>query len=224
MSGRTRTNTAQFAQSDGRTVNDRKYSTENIPARLDYRPRVYYSYFRPARLRASSRGVSMMELDVAPAGVLSQSTHSGGAGAPLAGTMTRRQELADDAEPCEAPSEARPDAEKNAAGGAPGGALPKNGSDAPRKARLGRPSPGRPRSVIANAPRFPALRSPRGGVGLLCRSPKGEGGRTTAYPAPLKIRAILLANCEPWREAGKPAARCIGFCAGSMRGATVRFK
>ena len=41
----------------------------------------------------------MMGPDVAPAGVLSQSTRSGGAGAPLAGTMTCRQELADDAEP-----------------------------------------------------------------------------------------------------------------------------
>ena len=58
------------------------------------------------------------------------------------------------------------------------------------QARHGRPSPGRPRSTIASAPRFPALRSPRGGVDL--REAEARGCWTTAYPAPQRTRAMLL--------------------------------
>src|SRR5471030_2944849 len=51
---------------------------------------------RPAHVRASSRGVLMMEQDAAPAGRRrTLLLHSGGAGAPLGGTMTPREELAD---------------------------------------------------------------------------------------------------------------------------------
>ena len=58
-----------------------------------------------------------------------------------------------------APSEARPGAEKSRSG-APGGALsPKGEGDAPRK-RVTGGFAGHPRSAIASAPRFPALRSP----------------------------------------------------------------
>jgi len=51
--------------------------------------------------------------DAAPAGVgITHLTRSGGAGAPLAGNRTRRQELADDAEPKRLLRKRGPDADK----------------------------------------------------------------------------------------------------------------
>ncbi len=104
-----------------------------------------------------------MEPDVAPAGVLSQSTRSGGAGAPLAGTMTRRQELADDAEPSGSFGSAARRCRRRH-DGAPGGALPRKWKRRASQARLGQLSPSRPRGTIASASRFPALRSLEGAM------------------------------------------------------------
>ena len=58
----------------------------------------------------------MMEQDAAPAGAGQRTPrHSGGAGAPPAGTKTRREELADGGAPMRPPQKARPGVEKNAA-------------------------------------------------------------------------------------------------------------
>ena len=137
----------------------------------------------PVRLRASSRGVSMTEPDVAPAGVRqTHLTRPGGAGAPPGGNRTPRQELADDASRM-VPSEARPGRRQDAASGAPGGALPLCQAGATRLASASGGFASRPRGTIASAPRFPALRFPRGGVEMddgLPGAAKNTGGGALA--------------------------------------------
>ena len=63
----------------------------------------------------------MVEQDVAPAGVASLATRSGGAGAPPGDTRVPCQELADGRGPVDLGQKARPDAEK-CRDGAPRGA------------------------------------------------------------------------------------------------------
>ena len=99
---------------------------------------------------------------------------SSGDGAPPGDTMTPRREPADDAEPSGSfGSAARRCKTPQWSAGRRAFAFT-SGSDAPRK-RVTDGFAGHPRSVIASAPRFPALRSPRRGRRLAAPKPQGRG-------------------------------------------------
>jgi len=190
------------------------YKPQNIRRKKTY-PRVFpaglYSAC-PARLRASSRGVSMMEQDAAPAGVRLRTSRAraapglrpGAIRPPARSWLTMRARCGSFGSAARTPTRRR----QWSAGRR---AFAEKRERRASKSASGRPSPGRPRDAIASIPRFPALRSPRG----------GEEGRY-GLPGAAKNTgdgACLNANIGA-KRAGRPA-RCAGFHAPRNDGAAA---